>query len=142
MIHNPVKYNAIITILIYNIYISTETKFPIATILYSRMRVVIVPLNSDNYGYLLINEETREAAFVDISGQADMVLGKIMETDVKVTHVLTTHKHWDHAGGNLRFKEIYDGDVQILGSATDNVEVCFFMIMKSKITVTDTSIHP
>lgn len=87
------------------------------------MRVVTIPLNDDNYGYLLIDEATNEAAIVDVSGQAEEVLQVILREGVHVTKILTTHKHWDHAGGNLKMKCMLP-DVEIIGSTVDNVEGC------------------
>lgn len=87
------------------------------------MRVVVIPLNDDNYGYLLIDEASNEAAIVDVSGQPEIVLDVVNRENVRVTKVLTTHKHWDHAGGNLRMKSMLP-DVEIFGSSGDDVEGC------------------
>jgi hydroxyacylglutathione hydrolase len=87
------------------------------------MRVVIIPLNDDNYGYLLIDEATNEAAIIDVSGQPEEVLKVIEREGVRVTNILTTHKHWDHAGGNLKMKAVLP-DVEIIGSTVDDVEGC------------------
>lgn len=63
------------------------------------MRVVPVPVRSDNYAYLLIDDKTNTAAAVDpydvptVSAAAD-TLG------VKLVAALTTHHHHDHSGGN------------------------------------------
>jgi hydroxyacylglutathione hydrolase len=87
------------------------------------MRIVTIPLNQDNYGYLLIDESTNECAVVDVSGQPAKVAEVLKEEGVKVSFIFTTHKHADHAGGNTEFKEIYP-NVKILGSEVDNVEGC------------------
>ena len=87
------------------------------------MRVVIIPLNDDNYGYLLIDESTNEAAIIDVSGQPDEVLRIVEKEGVLLTKILTTHKHWDHAGGNLKMKLKFPG-IEILGSDVDEVEGC------------------
>ena len=39
-----------------------------------------------------------------------------------MTMVLTTHKHWDHAGGNTAMHKALP-DVPILGGAVDQVHV-------------------
>ena len=87
------------------------------------MRVVIIPLNDDNYGYLLIDETTNEAAIIDVSGQPDEVLKDVEREKVRVTKILTTHKHWDHAGGNMKMKTFLP-DIEIFGSDVDDVEGC------------------
>jgi len=63
------------------------------------MKVRILPALSDNYMYLVIDETTKEAAIVD-PVDPPSVLKAVEEEKVKLTSVLTTHHHWDHAGGN------------------------------------------
>ncbi len=90
----------------------------------SRMRIVPVPLNSDNYGYLILDDTSKECAVVDVSGQPDDIIHAIRaEGSFKLTTVLTTHHHWDHAGGNAKMREMFS-DVKIFGSHEDNVEGC------------------
>ena len=64
-----------------------------------RMRVRILPALSDNYMYLLVDTNTNEAAIVD-PVEPDTVMAAVEEEGVELTTVLTTHHHWDHAGGN------------------------------------------
>ena len=47
----------------------------------------------------LIDEETREAAIVD-PVTPEQVLSAVKDSNCNLTTVLTTHHHWDHAGGN------------------------------------------
>ncbi|CAH1789670.1 unnamed protein product [Owenia fusiformis] len=63
------------------------------------MKVKLVPALDDNYMYLLIDEDTQECAVVD-PVEPDKVLAAVKEEGVNLTTVLTTHHHWDHAGGN------------------------------------------
>ncbi|CAJ1023517.1 Metallo-beta-lactamase superfamily, putative [Leishmania guyanensis] len=67
--------------------------------------VVPVPIFGDNYAYLIVSMQTHKVAAVD-PADPEMVL-RIMESlrttlqiPLQLTEVLTTHKHWDHAGGN------------------------------------------
>ena len=87
------------------------------------MRVVTVPLNEDNYGYLLIDQRSNNAAIVDVSSQPQKMLEVVAREGVNLVKVLTTHKHWDHAGGNNEIKKIHP-DIEIVGSVIDNVEAC------------------
>ncbi|MBZ0254400.1 MAG: MBL fold metallo-hydrolase [Candidatus Methylomirabilis sp.] len=54
---------------------------------------------TDNYHYLIACRATRKAAAVD-----PLDVGLILETarreGLAITHVLNTHTHWDHVGGN------------------------------------------
>ena len=63
------------------------------------MRVRILPALSDNYMYLLVDSNTNKAAIVD-PVEPETVLAAVEEEGVELTTVLTTHHHWDHAGGN------------------------------------------
>lgn len=51
------------------------------------------------------------------------VLAAASAAGVTITTVLTTHKHWDHAGGNNAF-HTQCPDVPIYGGAVDAVEGC------------------
>uniref|UniRef100_A0A914V6S9 hydroxyacylglutathione hydrolase n=1 Tax=Plectus sambesii TaxID=2011161 RepID=A0A914V6S9_9BILA len=82
------------------------------------LSVFPIPALQDNYMYLIVDSETREAAIVDPVEPAT-VLKSVAEHDVKLTTVLTTHHHWDHAGGNEDLVKqqqgltVYGGDDRI-----------------------------
>ena len=88
----------------------------------TRLRVEFVPVLSDNYCYVLIDVASGCAALVD-PAEPEKVLGAVKALGVRVTTVLTTHKHWDHAGGNDEIKELVPG-IRVIGSAIDDVEGC------------------
>ena len=81
------------------------------------MKVVPVAVNSDNYAYLIVNEETKDAWAVD-PAQWTKVAAAADALGVTVRGVLTTHKHWDHADGNGDAAAALP-DVPILGGSTD-----------------------
>jgi len=68
-------------------------------VIVASMRIRILPALSDNYMYLLVDEDTNEAAIVD-PVHPDSVIKAVADENVNLTTVLTTHHHWDHAGGN------------------------------------------
>uniref|UniRef100_A0A6A7FPX0 hydroxyacylglutathione hydrolase n=2 Tax=Hirondellea gigas TaxID=1518452 RepID=A0A6A7FPX0_9CRUS len=91
------------------------------------MKVQVHPALSDNYMYLIIDEKSGEAAIVDPVTPAT-VLAAVKEAKVNLTTVLTTHHHWDHAGGNEALVaqadcklRVYGGDDRI-GALTDKVQ--------------------
>ncbi|KAH9640711.1 hypothetical protein HF086_007282 [Spodoptera exigua] len=90
------------------------------------MDVKILPALKDNYMYLLVDRATNEAAVVD-PVETKTVLQAVQDHQVKLTTVLTTHHHWDHAGGNEELAkqvpgiEVYGGDDRI-GALTKKVE--------------------
>lgn len=57
----------------------------------------------DNYVYLLHEKDSGATAVVDPS-VAEPVLAALAETDWRLTHILNTHHHWDHTGGNEALK--------------------------------------
>ena len=48
--------------------------------------------------YILINEESGEAAIVDAADNADRLLDAVEKKGAKLTKLLLTHAHWDHIG--------------------------------------------
>jgi len=64
------------------------------------MKVEIIPCLEDNYAYLL---EADDALAVVDPSEAAPVLTALAGR--KLTHILNTHHHWDHVGGNLELKE-------------------------------------
>lgn len=63
------------------------------------MKVISIPQLTDNYAYLVIDEETGQAAVVDCA-EAEPVLAAVRRERVDLTAILPTHHHYDHVGGN------------------------------------------
>ena len=80
------------------------------------MKVERIPTLSDNYTYLIIDEATNEAAIVD-APELDPVVRRVDALGVRVTHVLSTHHHWDHSGANPELAKRYAAPV--LGHVSD-----------------------
>ncbi|KXS10408.1 hydroxyacyl glutathione hydrolase [Gonapodya prolifera JEL478] len=78
------------------------------------MKVVPVPCLEDNYAYLLIDEKTGTSAFVD-PVQPEKLVAAAEKEGVKASIGLTTHHHYDHAGGNEKLASLVPG-VRIYGS--------------------------
>jgi len=88
------------------------------------MRVITVPLNSDNYGYILVDDMSGECAVIDVSDQPLRVLEEVAILDgTRLTTIFTTHKHTDHAGGNDVIANLIPGLI-IYGGSIDKVEGC------------------
>lgn len=65
-----------------------------------------IPVLRDNYSYLLIDKRYKVAAAVD-PVEPPKVVRAAEEEGVQLVAVLTTHKHWDHSGGNEELLERY-----------------------------------
>jgi hydroxyacylglutathione hydrolase len=66
-------------------------------------------MHSDNYSYLLICEASGACAAVD-PAEPSKALAAAEAAGVVISVVLTTHKHWDHAGGNVALAEAIPGE--------------------------------
>lgn len=92
---------------------------------YMAMEVKILPALQDNYMYLIVDKATKEAAVVD-PVEPKSVLEEVKKSGLNLTTVLTTHHHWDHAGGNDELVKlhpglkVYGGDIRI-GALTDKI---------------------
>lgn len=62
-----------------------------------------IPVLRDNYVYLLHDPETSATGVVDPS-VSEPVFDALKETGWRLTHILNTHHHPDHTGGNLELK--------------------------------------
>ena len=77
----------------------------------------------DNYAYIVTDTATQHTALVD-PADSTAVLDALHSTDPHtVTHVLTTHKHWDHAQGNPDIKAAFTS-VAVVGGEIDRVTSC------------------
>jgi hydroxyacylglutathione hydrolase len=69
----------------------------------SEMEIHQIPVMSDNYVYLLHDKATGQTGVVD-PAVTDPVLAALKEKGWTLSHVLNTHHHGDHTGGNLELK--------------------------------------
>jgi len=72
------------------------------------MRVVPVPVRSDNYSYLLIDEKSNKAAAVDVF-DLKAVETAAQKEGVQLVAALATHHHHDHTGGKEAYASAYPG---------------------------------
>jgi hydroxyacylglutathione hydrolase len=75
---------------------------------------------SDNYGYLLHDAEANLTAAVD-TPDADAIAAELDRKGWHLTHILNTHHHPDHAGGNLALKAATQ--CEIIGPQADAARI-------------------
>jgi hydroxyacylglutathione hydrolase len=63
------------------------------------LSVLQFPCLDDNYGFLARDEASGLVATID-TPDADTILARAKEAGWTITHILNTHWHQDHAGGN------------------------------------------
>jgi len=84
------------------------------------LNIHLVPCLKDNYAYLAHEPSTNAVAVVDPS-EAPPVFAALKAHDLRLTHILNTHHHWDHTGGNLALKEATGA--KIVGPRADRARI-------------------
>jgi hydroxyacylglutathione hydrolase len=80
------------------------------------LEVVQVPLLTDNYAYLLHETRSNLVGIIDPSvSEGPLMAAK--KRGWAITHILNTHHHWDHTGGNLEIKAATGA--QVVGPSYD-----------------------
>ena len=72
--------------------------------------IEIVPALSDNYVYIAHDAAAGATAVVD-PAEAPPVIAALERRGLKLTHILNTHHHFDHIGGNAELVERYGAPV-------------------------------
>ena len=71
------------------------------------MQITPIPCLSDNYAYILNDKNSKVVAVVDPS-DAKPVISFLTKKKLKLNYILNTHHHFDHIGGNLELKKLYN----------------------------------
>lgn len=74
------------------------------------LRIERIPTLSDNYTYLLVCEQSGDAAVVDAPEVAPVVK-RVEAIGARVTKILSTHHHPDHAAANPELARKYGAPV-------------------------------
>ena len=80
------------------------------------LEIQLVPCLTDNYAYLLHDPASGETAAVDPS-EAEPLLAAAQAHGWRLSHILNTHHHGDHTGGNLGIKAATGA--RVVGPAPD-----------------------
>jgi hydroxyacylglutathione hydrolase len=70
--------------------------------------IVVVPCLKDNYAYLV---KAGEACAVVDPSEPGPVTAALAARGWKLTHILNTHHHLDHTGGNVALKQAFGAEV-------------------------------
>jgi hydroxyacylglutathione hydrolase len=90
---------------------------PAASLARMGLTVERVPTLSDNYTYVVVCDETGEAAVVD-APEATPVIRRVDALGVRVTQILSTHHHGDHTAANPELSKRWG--VPVLGHTLDS----------------------
>jgi hydroxyacylglutathione hydrolase len=86
----------------------------------SILEIELVPCLKDNYAYLLRDTASDAVGVVDPS-EAAPVFAALTRRGWTLTHILNTHHHWDHTGGNLDLKA--KTGARVVGPAADRERI-------------------
>jgi hydroxyacylglutathione hydrolase len=84
------------------------------------LRIEPVACLKDNYAYLVHDAEAGLTAIVDPS-EPEPVKQALARRGWNLTHILNTHHHFDHTGGNLPLKEEFGA--QVVGPEKDRERI-------------------
>ncbi|XP_062853747.1 probable hydrolase PNKD [Trichomycterus rosablanca] len=83
------------------------------------IKIIPLPVLSDNYSYVIIDTESDLAVVVDPADPLSVQC--CLEAEgVTLEAILCTHKHWDHSGGNQALRRHYSS-CRVYGNAMDNI---------------------
>ncbi|XP_024533687.1 uncharacterized protein LOC9643126 [Selaginella moellendorffii] len=74
------------------------------------LEIELIPCLKDNYAYLLRDASSGAIGVVDPS-TAQPVIEALERRGLKLTHIINTHHHWDHTGGNADLKKRYGAQI-------------------------------
>ncbi len=63
--------------------------------------------HGDNFSYIIADTQTKQAAIVDSSYNADELVKIIQANDFKLEYIINTHGHSDHTAGNTELKSLF-----------------------------------
>ncbi|MBI1245317.1 MAG: hydroxyacylglutathione hydrolase [Alphaproteobacteria bacterium] len=84
------------------------------------MEIERIPCRKDNYVWLL-HESTSGAVAVVDPADAEPVEARLAARGLRLTHILNTHHHGDHVGGNLALKARWN--CKIIGPRADAARI-------------------
>ena len=115
---------------------TTPHSAPTAPAVLSTCTVVVVPLMENNYGYLITDCLTREAALVD-PADPHAAARAVEAVGCELTTILTTHGHHDHAGGNVALAQAVLASsgraLTIVGGKRERVPGCTLSVSHGEI---------
>jgi len=91
------------------------------------MRVIPIPMLSDNYGYFIYGSKWENSILVDPAESKVVTLFLNHFPQHQVSHIFLTHKHWDHVGDvEVLIKELstkYNRDIVVVAGERDKIKV-------------------
>jgi glyoxylase-like metal-dependent hydrolase (beta-lactamase superfamily II) len=67
--------------------------------------------HGDNFSYLVADEKTQEAAVIDSSYNADVIIKIVKDKNFILKYLINTHGHSDHTAGNAELCSIFGAKI-------------------------------
>ena len=67
--------------------------------------------HSDNFSYIIADENTKEAAVVDSSFNASEIIQFLKAEELNLKYIVNTHGHSDHTAGNSELSSIFGAKI-------------------------------
>ena len=74
------------------------------------MQIIPIPCLTDNYACIISDRNSKTIGVVDPS-EARPIISFLNQKNLKLNYILNTHHHFDHIGGNLELKKLYNAKV-------------------------------
>jgi len=74
------------------------------------MQIIPIPCLTDNYAYVINDNNSKTVAVVDPS-EALPIINFLEKKNLKLNYILNTHHHFDHTGGNDELKKKYSAKI-------------------------------
>ena len=74
------------------------------------MQITPIPCLTDNYAYIISDNDFKIVGVVDPS-EAQPIISFLNKKNLKLNYILNTHHHFDHIGGNTELKKLYNAKV-------------------------------
>ena len=80
------------------------------------MQINTILCLKDNYAYVIYDNDSKTVGVVDPS-EAKPIIAYLEKENLKLNYILNTHHHFDHIGGNVELKKMYNA--KVVGFAGD-----------------------
>jgi glyoxylase-like metal-dependent hydrolase (beta-lactamase superfamily II) len=67
--------------------------------------------HSDNFSYIIADEDTKDAAVVDSSFNASEIIQVLKAEKLNLKYIINTHSHSDHTAGNIELSSIFGAKI-------------------------------
>ena len=74
------------------------------------MQITPIPCLTDNYAYIINDNASKIVGVVDPS-EASPIISFLNKKNLKLSYILNTHHHFDHVGGNVELKKLYNAKI-------------------------------